>query len=59
MAYCSLFCKYRDINLHKEFCDFKSNPLEDIKKCFKEKDINNGLIGINNIGNSCYFNSLL
>ena len=62
VSYCSMDCKYSDFLLHRAFCNDISNYAKDIHmdvKNFEQFDLNEGLVGLKNIGNSCYLNCLL
>ena len=61
ISYCSIDCKCEDFINHrnrcKEYSDFKNDVKKDLAR-IKDVKFNNGEIGIKNIGNSCYLNSL-
>lgn len=62
VSYCSIECKYNDFLGHRAFCDKISDDVNDVLndlKNYEGSEINNGLMGLRNIGNSCYLNCLL
>ena len=62
VSYCSIECKYSDFIIHKDLCkkelDYRNDMKTDLKVLDKENK-NDGVIGLENIGNSCYLNSLI
>ena len=62
VSYCSIDCRYGDYIYHRDLCkltlDYVKDMKIDLSSLDKEKK-NNGVIGLTNIGNSCYFNSLI
>lgn len=62
VSYCSIECKYSDFLFHKAFCEKISNYERDVVADIDNFDVskmNRGMIGLSNIGNSCYLNCLL
>lgn len=61
VSYCSIDCKYEDHLEHYYLCPKIKNYFFDFENDLKNfsGDFNNGEIGLINIGNSCYLNSLL
>lgn len=62
VSYCSIDCKYSDFLYHRAFCDKISNDVNDVLmdlKNLEQNETNEGLVGLRNIGNSCYLNCLL
>lgn len=62
VSYCCIECKYSDYLHHRVFCDNVDNHVADVHtdlKNFSKPELNDGMVGLRNIGNSCYLNCLL
>ena len=61
VSYCSIDCKYEDHLDHYYMCPKIKNFFSDFKTDIKNfsENCNKGKVGLENIGNSCYLNSLL
>ena len=62
VSYCCIECKYSDFLFHRAFCDDIGAHAADVAtdlRNFDAGETNDGMVGLRNIGNSCYLNCLL
>lgn len=62
MGYCCLDCKYEDYYIHGSTCKPVEFPEHDFEKqiqILRKNELQNGVLGLYNVGNSCYLNSLM
>jgi ubiquitin carboxyl-terminal hydrolase 4/11/15 len=56
-VYCSKECKSRDKYSHKRKCDRDAESSEDEKVLAMTEKSRKGIVGLRNIGNTCFMNS--
>ena len=58
VSYCSQECLEKDVHWHKKYCEFENTiSLNNFKLVEKQVKSQHGLVGIANLGNTCYLNS--